>query len=168
MRRLVFALLLLAVPVAAEAQPRLMVGGGFTAPNGDSSVPAETGYQLRVALDIGIPTLPVGLRGDGAFHRMGAGNPTVTDTEVLEGAVSVVYRLPGVGLQPYVLGGLGRYRTESGLVGAPVVVAETGLHGAFGVAIGGLGLGAWAELRYIRFSDGVTPSMVPFSVGLRF
>ena len=168
MRRIVLALVLFLMPVAVEAQPRLMVGGGFTAPNGASSVPAEAGYQFRVALDVSIPTLPVGLRGDGAFHRLGAGSPTVTDTEVLEGAVSAVYQLPGVGLQPYVLGGFGRYRTESGLVGAAEIVAETGWHGAFGVAVGGLGLGAWAEIRYVRFTEGVTPSMLPLTVGLRF
>lgn len=168
MRRIVFALLLLLVPVAAEAQPRLMVGGGFTAPNGDASVPADPGYHLRVALDITIPTLPLGLRGDGAFHKLGAGNATVTDTNVLEGAVSLVYRLPGVGIQPYVLGGFGRYRTESGPIAATVVVAETGLHGGFGVSVGGLGLGAFAELRFVRFSEGVTPNMIPLTVGLRF
>jgi hypothetical protein len=168
MRRIAFALLLLLVPVAAEAQPRLMVGGGFTAPNGDVSAAADPGYHLRVALDIAIPTIPVGLRGDGAFHKLGAGSATLVDTNVLEGAVSLVYRLPGVGLQPYVLGGFGRHRTESGPVSEPVVVAETGLHAGFGVAVGGLGLGAFAELRFIRFTEGVTPNMVPLTLGLRF
>lgn len=168
MRRIVFALLLLLVPVAAEAQPRLMVGGGFTAPNGDVSVAADPGYHLRVVLDVSLPTLPVGLRGDGAFHKLGGGSATVTDTNVLEGAVSLVYALPGVGIQPYLLGGFGRYRTESGPIDTPVTVAETGLHGGFGVAVGGLGLGAFAELRFVRFSEGVTPNMLPLTLGLRF
>lgn len=168
MRRILFALVMLLVPVVAEAQPRLMVGGGFTAPNGEVSAAADAGYHIRVALDVTIPKLPVGFRGDGVLHKLGGGSATVVDTDVLEGSLSLVYRLPGVGLQPYVLGGFGRYRTESGLVSAPDVVAETGLHGGFGVAVGGVGLGAFAEVRFVRFSEGVTPNMIPLTLGLRF
>ncbi len=168
MRRLFVVALLLALPSAAEAQPRLMIGGGFTAPNGSLADAADPGYHLRAALHVGIPTLPVALRGDGALHRMGSKQAGMEAPEVLEGSLSLVYVLPGVGMQPYILGGAGTYRLESGPTDATVTESTTGYQAGFGVAVGGLGLGAFAEIRYVHIPADPGFRLIPLTVGLRF
>lgn len=170
MRRLLLLVSLLAVlPAVAEAQPRLMVGGGFSAPNGDFSAIAEPGYHLQAALQVGIPTLPVGLRGDGVLHKFGTADAAFEDSEVLTGALSVVFTLPGVGLEPYFLAGVGTYRVQTGPVGTPGESTDRGYHGGFGVVLGGLGFGAFAEVRYVQISgDLTTTRLIPLTLGLRF
>ncbi|MCH7992178.1 MAG: hypothetical protein IIC35_07155, partial [Gemmatimonadetes bacterium] len=88
------------------------------------------------------------------------------ETKVLAGSISMVFALPGVGLNPYLLGGLGQYRVEAG----PAERTDRGFHGGFGVVLGALGLGAFAEIRYVRISSdtGPTTKMIPLTVGVRF
>ncbi|MEM7415013.1 MAG: outer membrane beta-barrel protein [Gemmatimonadota bacterium] len=167
MRRLFVAALLLIVPTAVEAQPRLMVGAGVTAPNGAIADAADPGYHIRAALHVGIPTLPVALRADGALHRLGSKDAALEDPEVLEGALSVVYLLPGVSLRPYVLAGAGTYRVETGATGSTTTVSDTGFQAGFGVVLGQLGLGAFAEIRYVHITSGSTTRLIPLTLGLR-
>lgn len=164
---LVLAVLALA-PSAVEAQPRLLVGGGFTAPNGQISDVAEPGYHLQAGLQVTIPTLPLGLRGDGGYHRMAATSVDASQAEILAGSLSVVFFLPGVGLQPYFLGGIGSYQTEAGPVDDPQKVTDTGYHGGFGVAIGGLGFGGFAEVRYVQIQSDASARLIPVTLGFRF
>ena len=57
-----FALALtLAAASAAEAQPRLLVGGGFSAPNGSIADVADPGYHAQLGLQIRLPSLPLSL-----------------------------------------------------------------------------------------------------------
>ena len=45
---------------------------------------------------------------------------------------------------------------------------DTGYHGGFGVVTGQLGLGFFAEVRYVRIDqDGVAMSMTPLTLGFR-
>lgn len=167
MRRLcLFVVVLLLAPALVEAQPRLMLGGGVTTPNGATSEVAETGYHIQVGLHVSIPTLPVGFRLDGGYHRLGESGAAGAETKVLAGSISMVFALPGVGLNPYLLGGLGQYRVEAG----PAERTDRGFHGGFGVVLGALGLGAFAEIRYVRISSdtGPTTKLIPLTVGVRF
>ena len=169
MRRVtLLALVALAVPTAAHAQPRLMVGGGFSAPNGQITDVADPGYHLQAGLQVAVPTTPFGLRADGGYHRMGATTADFAQTEVLAGSLSVVFNLPGVGLQPYFLGGIGSYQTEGGPADDPQKVTDTGYHGGFGVAIGGLGLGGFVEARYVQIQSTATARLIPVTLGFRF
>jgi hypothetical protein len=162
---LTFAALL--VPAAIHAQPRLMVGGGITAPNGDFSSMAETGTHLQVSLHVDIPTLPIAFRADGAFHRLDSSLPGQAQNRILNGSLSLVYILPSVSFQPYLLAGWGSYRVESGPVGMTAAVQDPGYHGGFGVSVGGLGFGAYAEIRYVQINAASTMRMIPFTLGLR-
>lgn len=162
------AALLCLVPASVHAQPRLIVGGGFSAPSGQIADIADPGYHLRAGLQVAIPNLPLGLRADGDFHRMGAATAEFSRTEVLAGALSLAFTLPGVGLQPYLLAGIGSYRTKSGPNGSPETVTDTGYHGGFGVVIGGSGMGAFAELRYVQIQSVSKTRLIPLTVGLRF
>lgn len=170
MRRLfllTFALAAL-IPSGADAQPRFMVAGGFTAPTGSFSDVADAGYHGQVGLYVSIPTIPLGLRGDGFFHRLGSPSAALEDTQVLGGTLSVVYDLPGMGLVPYVLAGLGAYQVETGPVGATVKANDNGYHGGFGVNIGaGTGVSAFAEIRYIKIGGGSDATLIPFTFGLK-
>jgi hypothetical protein len=169
MRSLLAALsVLVLLPAAAHAQPRLLVGGGFTAPNGQISDVADPGYHLQAGLQVAIPTLPLGLRGDGAYHRMASSVADLSKTEILAGSLSLVFHLPGVGLQPYFLGGIGSYQTEGGPVDDPQKVTDSGYHGGFGVAVGGLGFGGFAEIRYVHIRSESTARLIPVTLGFRF
>ena len=171
MRRLLLVItLLIAAPSVAWAQPRVMFGGGFTSPQGDLRDSADPGWHIDAGVQIGIPTLPVSLRGDGQLHRLDSRNNDYRDTEFLSGVLSVVFNLPGVGLEPYLLAGLGSYRFNGGVaVAERIQRSDTGYHGGFGVVTGQLGLGLFAEVRYVRIDqDDVAISMTPLTLGVRF
>ena len=170
MRRLLLlsALFLLAIPHAAEAQLRLLVGGGLSAPSGTLGDQADAGFHVQAGLQVSIPTLPLALRGDGGVHKLSASSPAMAGTDITAGSLSLVYFLPGVGLQPYFLGGYGSYRTKSGLIDAEQTVSENGYHGGFGVAVGGTGFSGFAEIRYVRLNGDASTRMIPFTVGFRF
>ena len=70
---------------------------------------------------------------------------------ILSGALSVVVTFPGIGLSPYVLGGIGSYRTSVDVSGS-TPESDTGIHGAFGVDIGALSFGGFAEVRLVNVS----------------
>jgi hypothetical protein len=167
MRRitLLVALALALPPVVVQAQPHLIVGGGITTPSGDFKDSANTGYHLRVGVEIGLPTLPVSLRADGNYHRLGEANATFEATSILGGAVSAVFALPGVGLVPYLLGGVGRYRTDQGLVGSSVTDTRSGFHAGFGINLGAVG---FVEIRYVRIDgDPGDTKYIPMTIGFR-
>ncbi|MDH3271324.1 MAG: porin family protein [Gemmatimonadota bacterium] len=170
MRRLIplaLALLFFA-PASGEAQPRFLVSGGFTGPMGDLSDVADAGYHGQVGLFVQLPTIPVGLRGDGAVHKLGSGDALLADTQILAGSLSVVYHLPGISLVPYFLVGIGSYQTESGPAGAAAKTTDAGFHGGFGVNFGTGGLGAFAEIRLVQINgDPGSTRFIPLSFGLR-
>ena len=144
-----------------------MGGGGISNPSGAFSDAVEGGAHARVGLQLGVPLFPLALRAEGEAHRFeekaGGG-----DTTVLAGTVSAVLALGGIGLVPYVLGGIGSYRTEAS---SGPVVAKRGYHAGFGVNVGALGLGAFAEVRIVNIPAGGMGDdtrFIPVTVGLRF
>lgn len=168
MRRpvLLAASLLVLAPATVEAQPRLLVGVGITSPIGDFKEVANAGYHLRVGLQIAIPTLPVSIRAEGDYQRLSEASPAFDASNVLGGAVSAVFELPGVGLSPYLLGGVGQYRLETGLAGLRQAVDLSGFHAGFGIALGSVG---FVEIRYVQMNgDAGDTKYVPMTVGLLF
>lgn len=151
MRRsaLLATLAVLLIPAASAAQLRLMAGVGVTNPMGDLNDTADVGWHAMGGLNLGIATLPVGLRLDGGYHSFGSqsGDPKVN---ILSGAASLIVHFPGVGLSPYVLGGIGAYRTD--VDDGSDAQSDTGFHGAFGVDIGAVGFGGFAEVRLVNVS----------------
>ena len=165
---LLAAALAFLIPAAAEAQPRFMVAGGFTAPTGSLSDVADAGYHGQVGLFVSVPSVPLGLRGDGFFHRLGTSDAVLDDVQVLGGTLSVVYDLPGSSLVPYLLAGLGAYQLQSGPVGATVKSNDNGYHGGFGVNIGaGTGISAFAEIRYVKIGGDSDATLIPLTFGLK-
>lgn len=142
---------LLLLPSASEAQVRLLGGVGVSNPMSDLNDVADVGWHAMAGMQLAIAALPVGLRADGAYHSFGEQgmNPA---TNILSGALSLVVTFPGIGLSPYVLGGVGIYRTSADVVGIDTE-SDSGIHGAFGVDIGSLGFGGFAEVRLVNVSS---------------
>lgn len=152
-------------PAAVEAQPRIMAGVGVSTPIGDFADAAGVGWHAGAGLQLGFPTLPVALRADGAYHSFGEEAP-VPQQSMLAGALSVVLDLPGPGIVPYFLGGVGMYRTSA--EGIDEASSDSGFHGAFGVNIGALGFGGFGEVRFINVNaDGGDARFVTATIGFR-
>ena len=168
MRRLILlaALLLLSAPGAVAAQVSLMAGAGLSTPIGDFGNAAEAGWHGTVGMQLAVPAIPIALRGEGAYHSFGA--PTGgSSSSILDGTLSLVFNLPGVGLVPYLLGGLGTYRTSFDQAGSSASV-DNGFHGAFGVNIGAMGFGGFGEVRLVNVSgSGGDARFVTATLGLR-
>jgi hypothetical protein len=156
----------LARPLAAEAQVHPMAGVGLSTPFGDFGDAAETGWHGTAGLQLSVPAIPIALRADGGYHSFGqaTGAPAVS---MLAGSLSLVLNLPGVGLVPYVLGGLGTYRRSVDVSGVEPV-SNNGVHGAFGVNIGAIGFGGFGEVRVVNVnSSGGDSRFVTATLGLR-
>lgn len=164
-----WAAALAAVPAAAVAQrPSLLVGGGLTSPIGDFKDVADGGYHLSLGVQMALPSLPVGVRLDGSYHRLPAPTVAFEDPRVLGGALDVVFDLPGEGLVPYMLIGVGRYRIEAGALGVTQAVIRNGFQGGFGVNLGTIAFGGFAEIRYVQINgDGSAAKYIPLTIGVR-
>jgi len=166
MRRLILLTLLaiFAAPVVASAQVRLMAGGGLSTPIGDFGDAAEAGWHLTGGMQLGVPTIPIALRGDGAYHSFGQAS-SAPSVDMLGGTLSLVFNLPGVGLVPYLLAGVGAYRTT---VEGLDAVSDNGFHAAFGVNIGAIGLGGFGEVRFVNVNQSAGDArFVTATLGLR-
>ncbi len=163
MRRitLLSAFVFLLIPASVEAQPRLMIGGGLSNPTGDFSDVAGSGFHGRAGLQIGVPAFPLAVRADGEYHSFGEEDPALGKYSILDGTLSAVLSLGGIGLSPYVLAGIGAYRVSTDILDGS---SQTGYHGGFGVSLGALGFGGWVELRYVKIED---LKYIPISVGIR-
>jgi hypothetical protein len=162
-----FAFLLL--PAAAHAQvPRILVGGGLSTPTGDFSDVAGAGYHARAGLQLGVPAFPLAARLDGGYHSFGESDAGAK-YKMLNGTLSAVLSLGGIGLSPYVIAGIGRYRIDRELGAVdPDATTHGGFHGGFGVNLGALGFGGFAELRYVQINtDGANLKYLPLTVGFR-
>jgi hypothetical protein len=166
MRRLILLTLLAVIvaPVAAGAQVRLMAGGGLSTPIGDFGDAAQAGWHLTGGMQLGVPAIPIALRGDGAYHSFGQAS-SAPSVDMLGGTLSLVFNLPGVGLVPYLLAGVGAYRTT---VEGLDAVSDNGFHAAFGVNIGAIGLGGFGEVRFVNINQSVGDArFVTATLGLR-
>jgi hypothetical protein len=159
-----FTLAILVAPSVAAAQPRMMAGAGMSTPLGDFGEVAGVGWHAAAGLQLGFPTIPIAIRADGGYHSFGE-ESGASKTSMLAGALSAVVTLPGVGIVPYFLGGVGMYRTSMDGFEA---VSDPGFHGAFGVNIGQLGFGGFGEVRFVNVNgDGGDSRFVTATVGFR-
>lgn len=169
MRRILFAaaLAVFLLPSLAEAQmPRFMAGGGISTPTGDFNDVAGIGYHGRLGVQLGAPAFPMAGRLEGEYHSFGQ-EGSLPKVNVLNGALSAVLSLEGVGITPYFLAGIGRYRVDIDVAGSDPAT-ETGFHGGFGVNIGAIGPGGFAEFRVVQINtEGDKVRYFPLSVGLR-
>ncbi len=153
----------LLAPAHASAQLKFLLEGGLSSPSGDFAKLAEAGYHGRVGLQADLPHLPLSLRAEGEADRFVSAQ-FIGHVTVVSGSASVVLSLGGAGVSPYVLAGIGQYRTS---FDEPLTSSSIGTGYHFGV---GLRLGSqwFVELRLVNFEgDRFTTRYIPISLAVR-
>ena len=156
---------------AAEAQMpiRFGVAGGVSIPTGDGSDDVETGFHGQVMLGFGMIALPVKLRADVSYHKWSGKDGTLIegiDQRVISGALNANIGLGGIGVKPYVSGGLGVYNSK-----VEDLDAETdfGINGGVGLEFSLTGMSTFLEARYVNvFTEGESTKFIPITFGILF
>ncbi len=161
-----FAVAALAVPAPACAQLQFLLEAGLSYPSGEFSKLAEPGYHGRLGLQLEVPHVPVSLRAEGEAGRFVSAT-SIGHVTVVSGSGSAVLSLGGQGMSPYVLAGIGQYRTSFEDVGVSSSIG-TGYHVGVGLSFGSHDLGGFVELRFVNVKgDRFTTRYFPISLGLR-
>ncbi|MGI8499234.1 MAG: outer membrane protein [Gemmatimonadaceae bacterium] len=147
------------------------VVGGATLPSGDLSDGAKTGWHAGGAVQFSVPMIPLGLKADVVYHRLGL-DDSISDIEgttftftgklsMITGTLNGMFLVPmvpgGMG-KPYLIAGVGAYnlRTSAECTGDCMGFTGTisdnttkfGLNGGAGVQFGLAGLSTFVEARY--------------------
>jgi hypothetical protein len=166
---------LVAAPRVSEAQLGLVkpfsigVAGGATQPMSDLSDGSNMGYNGTVALAINLPFIPVGLRVDGAYNQFGqkAGGAKL---HIMSATGNVVWKLPSIGVSPYLIGGAGLYIPTVEVSGLPnSSESKFGWNAGAGINLPLTIVKAFVEARYNSISvNGSTMQFVPLTFGIMF
>ncbi len=169
-----------AAPAHAQLPFRLGVQAGASIPTGDWADPGvSTGYHVGVLAEAKPALFPVGVRADVIYNELGFEDDVTTvddaDFRLLNVNANAILELPGVGLRPYVIGGLGWYQGWASGGGD-----ESDKESAIGFNVGGgirfalSGFGAAIEAHYrsanIDFGgdDDLEVRLIPISFVLTF
>jgi hypothetical protein len=170
------AIALVAAPRVSHAQLGLVkpfqlgVAGGAAQPMSDLSNSAKLGYNATAALGINLPFIPLGIRVDGAYNQFGEKAGIGAKMRTVSATGNLVWRLPSVGLSPYLIGGAGLYMVSVTPTGAS---AQTDNHLGWNAGAGvNLPLSvfkAFVEARYNRVSvNNGSMQFVPVTLGIMF
>ena len=159
-----------AAPAAAQdaAGTRAMqfgVQGGLALPTEDGM---EMGFTVAGTLGMQPTALPLGLRFDVGYSRFGI-EDVDGNASIIHGMGSGVFTIPTEsGIRPYLLGGLGVYRTSVEIGSADASETDLGIHFGGGIDIPLSGMSSYVEARYTNvFGDG-DMSFIPIVFGIRF
>lgn len=157
----------LVMPSAAHAQIGFGVSAGPSKPMGDFGDIAKTGYQFSGLLNLSIPLAPFGFRFEGSvgqYDYKSAVGLANAKARVISGTANAMLSTPGF-IGPYVIGGVGYYRSTTECTGCSAGSNKVGFNGGAGVRVGLLGFSAFAEARYHSASS---TQFIPLSVGVTF
>lgn len=165
--------------LAAEAQRPISIGlgGGVSIPEGDLRDGVNTGWHVLGTIAVGSLMQPLGLRLDVAYNRFAFtdeaaaalgddGNQTVGSA-----TLNVSYRLPMTDspLSPYLISGVGAYRTECSLASGCDASTRYGWNAGLGTKLYILGVRSFLEARYHRTDRGDGDvHYFPVTLGLMF
>jgi opacity protein-like surface antigen len=199
MKRILIAAALVAAvsaPAAAQstmttAAPRPMQFGimaGATIPQGDAGDLAKTGFHLGGLVNFQPSMVPLALRGEVTYHGLSGkefefeGFPANgPDLSIISGTINGLFEFGSMGTvsttHPYVIGGLGVYRSKFSSDGEDNDVSSTdfGFNAGVGVRFGLGGLNTFAEARFHNVfvgdnedGEGGSIRFVPISFGIAF
>jgi len=151
---------------------QLGIAGGAAQPMSDLKDGANMGYNATAALGINVPLIPVGLRVDGAYNQFGEKAGVGAKLHVISATGNAVWRLPSIGISPYLIGGAGLYMATSTTTGT-TSVSDTqnhlGWNAGAGINLPLSGFKAFVEARYNSYStDAGSVKFVPVTVGIMF
>ena len=156
-----------------EAQQRpISVGlaGGVSLPQGDLADGVDTGWHALATIGLSTLMQPIGLRLDVAYNRFDLsaadGNESVGSA-----TLNLTYRLPMTNspMSPYLIAGLGAYRTECSLAVGCDAATKFGWNVGLGTKLYLLGFRSFAEARYHRTArDGSNVNFFPLTFGIIF
>ena len=161
---------------AAEAQSpvRFGLGGGLSMPQSDLGDLFKNGFHGQVMLGFGMMALPVKLRADLTYHNMGL-DEGLTDPEedlrTIGGALNAIVGMGGIGVKPYLTGGLGFYNSK---VGDGDAENDFGINGGVGLEFSLTGMSTFLEVRYIKIfvgdqeGESFSAAIVPITFGIMF
>jgi hypothetical protein len=166
---------LVAAPRASHAQLGLLkpfqlgIAGGAAQPMSDLSTGSNMGYNGTVAMAINLPFIPVGLRVDGAYNQFGQ-KTGGAKLHIMSATGNVVWKLPSIGLSPYLIGGAGLYIPTTQAPGlASASSNHLGWNAGAGINLPLSVFNAFVEARYNRVSvNGGSMQFVPITVGIMF
>lgn len=180
-RKLSMAALLaaLALPAVAEGQIGFGIAGGVAQPVGDFGNVAVAGPLFSGLLNLSIPLAPVGLRFEGSLGQYDY-KSTVGSTggkvRMLSATANAMVSTPGP-IGPYVIGGIGYYRSTADCSGCSTESNKVGYNGGVGLRAGLFGLAAFVEARFHHIPGASAPTIgglttntqfIPLSVGVTF
>jgi opacity protein-like surface antigen len=169
---------LLASGARAQGTSGLHFGfeGGVSYPQGDTKDFFDNGWNGGALLVWNPPVVPVGLRIDGAYHKLDARDDTAStgSAKIFAGTADVVLGFRAILLKPYVFGGIGYYRLDFSDSSFPSTSDddaqnETGWNAGAGVSISLRKVDLIIEARYHSIgTEGDRFKFVPVSIGLVF
>jgi len=150
------ALLIGSAPgVSAQKRVSLNIAGGLSIPQGALGDRVYSGWHGLATVNLSSPMQPMGVRFDVAYNRfgfddsyastVGAGHPSTSSA-----TLNLTYRLPMYDspLSPYLLAGLGAYRTECSAATGCDAATRYGWNFGLGTKLYVLGFRSFLEARY--------------------
>jgi hypothetical protein len=148
------------------------VVAGASIPLGGFSDVAGTGWHAGGLLQWDTPTFPIGIRGEGVYHKFADKTNGPPNQNIIVGTLNAVWMLPMTQpytVRPYLIGGGGLYKERCD--GCPPQV-KFGLNGGAGISVPLSGFSTIIEARFHVVFDSEAGSsnsyFLPISVGLLF
>ena len=159
-------------PVQAQRPWSLGLGGGVSFPMGDFADAADMGWNALAVIERASPMQPASLRLDVAYNQFSFSDASVEDESqnTISGTLNVTYRMPSAGwaIGPYVIAGLGAYRSDCSVDNCESVT-RFGWNAGLGIRMNLLGFRNFLEARYHRTRVvGASLSYVPVTFAITF
>ena len=166
---------LVAAPASAQlglVKPfQLGIAGGASQPMSDLKEGADLGYNGTVAMAINLPLIPVGLRVDGAYNGFAAKADGGAKLHVISATGNLVYKLPSIGVSPYVIAGAGYYMSTTTVPSSASIKDNNfGWNAGAGINLPLSVFKAFVEARYnsVSLDGGAKMEFVPVTFGIMF
>lgn len=174
-----FAFAATAAPAFAQ-KPSLGIAAGVSMPQGDFKDVAGSGLNGTLALGIGMPMLPVGLRIEGSYNRFpfaGAAKDAAAlinkegNWNLASATANVTFGLPlsAIVVSPYVIAGGGMYWAGCSIKDSCSSDSQFGFNGGIGVKLRAVLMSGYIEARYHSVkADGGSTNFIPVTLGIMF
>lgn len=172
---LALATALFASSAEAQTPVKFGIGGGATLPLGNFGDAATLGFHGMGLVEFSPASLPVGIRLDGTYQRLGFNDDVAADGnfQIIQGTLNGVYTFVTAEeskFHPYLIAGVGAYNFKADVEGVDNASnTEIGINAGAGFNMMAGGASVFIEARFHNiFSEGSSTNYVPISVGVKF